>query len=341
MAKTVPNRASTLDRGGLDDAKLIAMLRNMLLQRQVDNRGIQLNRQGKIPFASGSEGHEAIQAAAAMAFECGRDILVPYYRDLGLALGTGYTPLAALASLFARAESSGGRQFPNHFTDSAHNVMSISSIIAGHCSHAVGAAYTLTYRGETGRVVLCSTGEGSTSEGEWHESVNFAAIHKLPIVFLVENNRYAISTPQSLQMAVADVAERASGYGIPGMICDGIDPIASYRAMKVAMDRARAGNGPTLVEAKCYRFLSHTTDDDDRTYRDRNEIAAERKNDPLPKYERVLLDAGIIDETQLAAMKADVLHETNVATDAAESLPSPVAADLYTNVYAGSYEPWQ
>jgi 2-oxoisovalerate dehydrogenase E1 component alpha subunit len=340
MAKTVPNRASTLDRGGLDDTKLIAMLRNMLLQRQVDNRGIQLNRQGKIPFAAGSEGHEAIQAGAAMAFERGHDILAPYYRALGLALGTGYTALDALASLFARATSSGGRQFPSHFTNRAHDTMSISSIIAGHCSHAVGAAYTVTYRGETGRVVLCSTGEGATSEGEWHESVNFAAIHKLPIVFLVQNNSYAISTPQSLQMAVADVADKAAGYGIPGMICDGIDPIASYRAMKVAMDRARAGNGPTLVEAKCFRYLSHTTDDDDRTYRDRAEIAEQRKNDPVPKYERTLLEAGIIDADRLAEMKADVLRETNEATDAAEAQPGPSASDLYLNVYAGPYEPW-
>ena len=125
------------------------------------------------------------------------------------------------------------------------------------------------------------------------------------------------------------------------MICDGIDPIASYRAMKVAMDRARAGNGPTLVEAKCYRFLSHTTDDDDRTYRDRAEIAEQRKNDPLPKYERTLLDAGIIDAAQLAALKAEVLRETNAATDAAEAQPSPVGADLYVNVYAGPHEPWQ
>jgi 2-oxoisovalerate dehydrogenase E1 component alpha subunit len=341
MAKTVPARPSALDRGGLDDAQLIAMLRNMLLQRQVDNRGFQLNRQGKIPFAVGSEGHEAAQAGAAMAFARGRDILVPYYRDLGLILGVGYTALDALLSLFARAASTGGRQFPHHYSDRERGLMSISSIIAAHCPHAVGAAYAFVYRGETGRAVLCSSGEGATSEGEWHESVNFAAVHKLPIVFLVQNNQYAISTPQSHQMAIADVADKAAGYGIPGMICDGIDPIATYRAMKVAMERARSGGGPTLVEAKCYRFLSHTTDDDDRTYRDRAEIAEQRKNDPVPKYERTLLEAGIIDEERLAALKSDVLRETNEATDTAEAMPSPTAADLYANLYAGPYEPWQ
>lgn len=342
MAKTVSDRATALDRGGLDDAQLIAMLRNMLLQRQVDNRGFQLNRQGKIPFAVGSEGHEAVQAGAAMAFERGRDVLVPYYRDLGLVLGIGYTAFDALKSLFSRAaDQSGGRQFPHHYSDRERGLMTISSIIAAQCPHAVGAAYALTYRGETGRVVLCSMGEGATSEGEWHESLNFAAVHQLPVVFLVENNQYAISTHQSHQMAVADVAEKAAGYGVPGMICDGVDPIATYRAVKVAMDRARAGGGPTLVEAKCYRFLAHTTDDDDRTYRDVAEIVEQRKNDPVPKYERTLLEAGIIDEAQLAALKADVLRETNEATDAAEVLPLPAPSDLYTHVYAGSHEPWQ
>jgi len=317
------------------------MLRNMLLQRQIDNRGFQLNHQGKIPFALGSEGHEALQAGAAAAFARGTDLLVPYYRDLGLVLGAGITPLEVLNSMFARAaDQSAGRQFPTHFAAPDRGLVSISSIVAAHCTHAVGVAFALVYQGERGRAVLCSMGEGTTSEGEWHEALNFAAIHKLPVVFLIENNGFAISTPQSEQMAVRDVAERAAGYGLPGMICDGTDPIASYRTLKVAMDRARTGGGPTLVEGKCYRFLSHSTDDDDRSYRDRETIAAQRADDPVPKFERVLLDAGIIDEAVLAALKADVLKETNEATDAAEALPFPSAADLTVNVYAGSHEPW-
>ena len=127
---------------------------------------------------------------------------------------------------------------------------------------------------------------------------------------------------------------------MPGMICDGTDPVATYRTMKIAMDRARAGGGPTLVEAKCYRFLSHSTDDDDRTYRDREELAAQRADDPLPKYERVLLEAGIIDDVGLAAIKAEVLNLTNEATDQAEVLPYPSVDDMGTHVYAGPYEPW-
>ena len=341
MAKTVTARA-VLDRGGLTDEQLIAMLWNMLLQRQVDNRGFQLNRQGKIPFALGSEGHEALQAGAAMAFNRGSDILVPYYRDLGLVLGVGITALDLLTNMFAReADLSGGRQFPNHYTARDKGVVTISSIIAAHNTHAVGMAYGLVYKEERNRAVLCTNGEGATSQGEWHEAINFASIHKLPIVFLVENNGWAISTPQAQQMAIRDVADKAAGYGLPGMICDGTDPIATYRTMKIAMDRARSGGGPTLVEAKCYRFLSHSTDDDDRTYRDRAEVELQRKeHDPNPKFESVLLEAGIIDDDGLAALKRDVLRETNEATDAAEVMPYPAVEDMYEHVYAGPYEPW-
>jgi 2-oxoisovalerate dehydrogenase E1 component alpha subunit len=342
MPKMVTSRAGSLERRGLTDEQLVAMLRNMLLQRQIDNRGFQLNRQGKIPFALGSEGHEALAAGAAMAFVRGRDILVPYYRDLGLVLGVGVTPLEMLVSMFARAaDASGGRQFPNHYTSRERGVFSISSIIAAHCPHAVGAAYAIKLRRETGRAVLVTTGEGATSEGEWHESVNFAAVHGLPIVFLVENNSYAISTPQRVQMAVANVADKAAGYGIPGSICDGMDPLATYAAVKSALDRARSGGGPALVEAKCHRFLSHSTDDDDRSYRDRADVAEARTHDPLPAFERVLIAGGVIDAAAARQLKADVLRETNEATDAAEALPYPDPADLYTGVYAGAYEPWQ
>lgn len=338
----VTSHAGSLDRRGLSDEQLVAMLRNMLLQRQIDNRGFQLNRQGKIPFALGSEGHEALQAGAAMAFVRGKDVLAPYYRDLGLVLGIGSTPFEMLVSMFARADdTSGGRQFPNHYSNRARGLMSISSIIAAHLPHAVGVAYAFKLRREAGRAVLATTGEGATSEGEWHESVNFAAVHRLPVVFLVENNNYAISTPQRAQMAIANVADKAAGYGIPGSICDGMDPIATYAAVKMALDGARGGGGPTLVEAKCFRYLSHSTDDDDRSYRDRAVIEEARKHDPLPAFERVLIAAGILDEAAAKGLKTQVLRETNEATDAAEALPYPPASDLYTDVYAGAYEPWQ
>lgn len=243
--------------------------------------------------------------------------------------------------MFARAQDkSGGRQFPNHYSDKAIGLFSVSSIIAAHCTHAVGAAFAFTYRGQTGRAVLCSTGEGATSEGEWHEAVNFAAVRKLPIVFFVENNQYAISTPQAAQMAIADVADKAPGYGMPGIACDGFDPLTVYAAMKEALDRARSGGGPSIVEAKVYRYLSHSTDDDDRTYRSPQEVRDRRKYDPVPRFEQILSRAGIINEEEIAALKADVLRETNEATDASEALPLPAASELYGNVYEGAHQAW-
>jgi 2-oxoisovalerate dehydrogenase E1 component alpha subunit len=339
VAKAIPRQV--LERYDLSDDQLRWMLRNMLLQRMLDNRGFQLNRQGKIPFATGSEGHEAIHAGAALAFKRGHDVLAPYYRDMGLLVGIGLEPLEVLLSLFARAaDVSGGRQFPNHFSKHSLGILSISSIIAGQCSHAVGAAYAMKLRGQAGRAVLCTFGEGATSEGEWHESVNFAAVHRLPIVFLCENNEWAISTPRSQQMHVEDVIDKAAGYGIAALKIDGSDPIEVYHALKRALDFARNGNGPTLVEAKCYRFLSHTTDDDDRTYRTRDEIERHRHLDPVPRFERLLVEEEVMTSDDVSKVKKDVLRIVNEVTDVAEAMPYPAPADLYRNVYEGTHEPW-
>jgi 2-oxoisovalerate dehydrogenase E1 component alpha subunit len=332
---------TALDRRGLSDGQLRELFRNMLLQRQLDNRGFQLNRQGKVPFALGSEGHEALQAGAALAFERGRDLLAPYYRDLGLCLGVGLTPYEIMLSIFARAaDHNGGRQFPNHYSSKTLGILSFSSILAAHIPHAVGAAYTIQYRGQSGRAVLCTCGDGTTSEGEWHESVNFAAVHKLPIVFLVENNQWAISTPLSKQMAQPEIWKRAEGYGMPGKRFDGFDPVETYACVKEALERARSGGGPTLLEGVCYRFLAHSTDDNDMTYRSKEEVAQERKHDPVPRFETLLVEAGVVTKDDVAAMKKDVLAQTNDATDRAETMPFPQAHDLYTNLYEGAWEPW-
>ncbi len=317
------------------------MFRTMLTQRTLENRGFQLNRQGKIPFASASEGHEGVQAGAAMAFERGKDILVPYYRDLGLALGIGLTPYEVLLSLFARAaDHSGGRQFPHHYASRALGIQTISSVIAAQLPHAVGAAYALQYRGENGRAVLTTFGDGATSEGEWHESINFAAVHKLPIVFLCENNEWAISTPLSKQMGQPDIFKRAEGYGLPGIVVDGMDAIACYAAVRDALGRARSGNGPSLVEAKCYRFLAHTTDDDDRAYRSREEVAERRKDDPVPRFERLLVEHSVLTPEGVEALKRSILEEANDATDRAEAMAYPAAADIRERVYAEGCQPW-
>ena len=341
IRQSAQRRARSFERHGLNDEQLIAIFRTMLMQRTLENRGFQLNRQGKIPFASASEGHEAVQAGAAMAFARGKDILVPYYRDLGLALGIGVTPYEVLLSLFARAaDHSAGRQFPHHYASRRLGLHTISSVIAAQLPHAVGAAYALTYRGEKGRAVLTTFGDGATSEGEWHESVNFAAVHKLPIVFLCENNEWAISTPLSKQMGQPDVYKRAAGYGLPGTVVDGMDALACYAAVRQALERARSGGGPALVEAKCYRFLAHTTDDDDRAYRSREEVERRRKDDPLPCFERLLVEHAIVSPETMAELKRSVLEETNDATDRAEAMAYPAADVLYDRVYADTWNPW-
>jgi len=342
MASTATPRTPDFERHGLSDEQLVAMLRIMILHRTLENRGFALNRQGKIPFASASEGHEAVQAGAAMAFERGKDILVPYYRDLGLDLGIGLTPYEVMLSLFARIDDhSAGRQFPHHYASKKLGLYTISSVIAAQTSHAVGAAYAIKLRKERGRAVLTTFGDGATSEGEWHEALNFAAIHKLPIVFLCENNEWAISTPLSAQMGQPDVYKRAAGYGMPGVVVNGFDPVACYAVTKEAMDRARHGGGPTLIEAKCYRFLSHTTDDDDRSYRSREEVDERRKEDPVPAFERLLVEQDVLTPQKLDELKASILAETNEATDRAESVAYPRPEDLFTRLYEGPWEPWQ
>jgi len=321
--------------------QLLTLLRSMLLQRAVDTRGFQLNRQGKIGIAMGSEGHEAIQAATGLAFRRGVDLLYPYYRNTGVILACGFPLEDLFRSQLARAaDRTGGRSIINHITARDLGIASISSIIAAQCTHAVGAAYALKLRGERARAVFCQFGEGATSEGEWHEALNFAAIKKLPVVFLCENNRWAISTPQSKQMVNPDVAARAAGYGMPGVTVDGFDPVAVYRTICAARDRAACGDGPTLVEAQCYRFLSHTTDDDDRTYRSREEVDMHRELDPLPRFERRLIEQGTLERDELEALRAEIKATVDAATDAVESEPLPEPHTLHGNVYAGPDAPW-
>jgi 2-oxoisovalerate dehydrogenase E1 component alpha subunit len=160
------------------------------------------------------------------------------------------------------------------------------------------------------------------------------------VVFLCENNQWAISTPISKQMANPSVAARAQGYGIEGVVVDGFDPIAVYEAVRQAREKAVSGGGPTLVEAMCYRFLSHTTDDDERTYRTREEVAEQRANDPLPRYEARLIEQGVVTREQIEAMRKQIAARVNATTDAVESEPSPDPSTLYTDVYAGSHEVW-
>jgi len=199
--------------------------------------------------------------------------------------------------------------------------------------HAAGIAYAMRYRGETA-VVGCWFGEGATSEGDWHEGLNFAAIHKLPVLFVCENNEYAISVRQDKQMAVRDVASRAEGYGMPGVVVDGSDVLACYAAMRTARDRAIAGDGPTLIECKTYRYLPHTSDDDDKSYRSRQEVHEHRRSDPLDRSATYLLEHQIADQAALDAMRAEVTTEVEAAITAAWDAPDPDPATAMRYVFA-------
>ena len=332
-------RAATAHQ--LTEEQLVTILRNMLTQRAVDTRGFQLNRQGKVAIAMGSEGHEAVQAGAGLAFERGKDVLYPYYRNTGISLACGLPIEDLFRSQFARAtDTTGGRSIINHATARERGIASISSIIASQCTHAAGAAYAFKFRGESDRVALCTFGEGATSEGEWHEAMNFSAIHAVPVIWLCENNQWAISTPITKQMRNTTVAERAAAYGIEGVTVDGFDPIAVYTAVRVARAKAVAGDGPTLIEAKCYRFLSHTTDDDDRTYRTRDEVEKQRSQDPVPRFEQYLIDHNVLTRDAIDKLRAEIAQSVNEMTDRIEAEPLPNPSTLYTNVYAGATDAW-
>src|SRR5215216_6920990 len=257
---------------GLDEEDLLKIYHHMLLARMVDERSWILNRQGKAAFVISCQGQEGCQVGAAYNLRPGYDYVYPYYRDHGIVMTLGMTARDELLSLLGKKEdpNSGGRQMPGHFSSRELNIVTASAPISVQYPQATGSALAFKMRGEDGVVLACG-GEASTSEGDWHEAMNFAGIHDLPVIFLIQNNVYAISVPASLQVA-GSIARRAEGYDLPGVEVDGNDVFAVYEAAKEAVDRARRGEGPTLIEARTYRLTAHSSDDDDRRYREREEI---------------------------------------------------------------------
>jgi 2-oxoisovalerate dehydrogenase E1 component alpha subunit len=319
----------------LDDEHAREIYRLMVLTRVLDERMWMLNRQGKAPFVTPARGHEALQVASARALRVGLDWVVTYYRDWGVALALGLRPYDCLLSLLGKADDpfSGGRQLPGHFSDPARRLLSPSSAVATQIPHAVGLALASRLRGEPAAAIVYF-GDGATSEGDFHESANFAGIHKLPVVFICENNRYAISVPTSRQMPTATVAERAAAYGFPGVRVDGNDPLAVFGATRAALARARAGDGPTLVEAETYRLLPHSSDDDDRTYRDPAEVAAWEAREPLARYRVRLIDLRVWSEADDAALWHSAQNRVAAEAAAAEQAADPPASDLLTHLLA-------
>jgi 2-oxoisovalerate dehydrogenase E1 component alpha subunit len=320
---------------GLPHKLLREMYGQLVLARTLDERIWQLNRSGKAPFVVSGQGHEAAQVGAAFALDREKDILLPYYRDLALSLCFGLTPTDILLGVLARAPdpASGARQMPAHYGSAKLRIISGSSVVATQLPQATGTAYAAKVR-RTGQVSFVSFGEGGSSEGDCHEACNFAGIHKLPVIFFCQNNRYAISVPQSKEVAIDNVADRAASYGFPGVVVDGTDLLAVYQVVNEAADRARRGDGATLIEAKLYRFNPHSSDDDDRTYRSQDEVKAWRAHDPLTRFETQLREAGVLDNAAIAEIQARVKREVDEATEAAERAPFPDPATLGRYVYA-------
>ena len=320
---------------GLADDDLLAMYRMVALARAVDERMWVLNRAGRIPFVISGQGHEGAQVGVTWALRKGHDWIAPFYRSIAMCLTFGMSPRDILLAQYAKATdpSSGGRQMPGHYGDRRHNLLSVSSPVATQILHAVGIALAARIRG-TGQVALAAMGEGSSNQGDVHEALNFAAIHKLPFVFLVENNGYAISVPAARELALPDVASRAAGYGIPGVVVDGSDVLACYAAARTAVDRARAGDGPTLIEAKVTRLTGHSSDDQQTKYRSEEELTAEKGRDALPRFRDQLRAAGVLTEAVEAELTAELAALVEDATDFAEGEPDPDPSTAMRWVYA-------
>jgi 2-oxoisovalerate dehydrogenase E1 component alpha subunit len=323
------------DATDLDERTLLEMFRYMLLARALDERMWLLNRSGKAPFVISCQGHEAAQVGAAFALERGKDFTLPYYRGLGTVLVMGMTPREVMLAIFARATdpSSGGRQMPAHYGHRKLKIITQSSPVGTQIAHAAGVGLAEKIRGGDA-VAWTSFGEGTSSQGDFHEGINLAAVQQLPVIFQCENNDYAISVPMSKQMAVASVADRGVAYGIPGIKVDGTDVLAAYHTTRDAVARARAGEGPTLIEAKCVRLTPHSSDDNDRTYRPAAELKELRSHDPLARFRDFLHEHGVLDDGGEQELRDRIKAEVDDASTFAENAPLPDPSTLTRHVYA-------
>jgi 2-oxoisovalerate dehydrogenase E1 component len=339
---------------GLSPDALRGMYRTMLLSRRIDDKEIQLKHQSLIYFQISCAGHEAILTAAASVLRPGHDWFYAYYRDRALCLGLGVTPYEMfLAAVGSKDDpSSGGRQMPSHWGDPRLNIVSQSSATGTQCVQAVGCAEAgrlyeriaeipdRLARFKSDEVVYMSIGDGATSEGEFWESLNHACLMKLPVVFLVEDNGYAISVPVDAQTAGGSVSRLVETFPDLRVIrCDGTDLLASYRAMAEGVAWCRSRKGPALVHAKVIRPYSHSQSDDERAYKTAAERDEEATRDPLPKCAELLKSLGIVTDAQLAAIAKDVDREVNDAADAAQRAPKPPRESAAWYVYSPDVDP--
>ena len=321
----------------LKNEDLLHMYRRMVLCRTLDERIWMLNRQGKAAIMASSQGHEAAQIGSVAALQKKYDLFYIYYRDLAVLLDLGLTPTQIIKGFLAKQGEplSGARQFPTHGAHPEYGIVNLSNVVATHVPQAVGAALAAKMNNED-RVVIVYFGDGASSAGDTHEAMNFASIHKLPVIFFCENNKYAISVPLRKQMAVESVASRSEGYGMPGFEVDGCDIVAVYEVTAEAAKRARAGEGPTLIEAQVERYLPHTSDDDDSIYRSAQEIEEAKTRDPLKLLRTNLRDFGQLDDNEDQIIQDEARRLVNEATEEAEAAPYPETSDFYQHVVSDS-----
>lgn len=319
---------------GLTDEQAISMYRYMLTARKFDERGLVLQRAGKINFHVSGIGQEAAQVGAAFALQKQHDYFLPYYRDYALVLALGMTTKELMLSIFAKAEdpNSAGRQMPGHFSHKKLNIVTGSSPVTTQVPHAVGFALAAKMQNKD-FVAFATLGDGSSNQGDFHEGLNFAGVFKLPVIVMVENNQYAISTPYHRQVASATVAQRGTSYDIPGIRVDGNDPLEVYRVVKEARERAISGEGATLIEAVMYRLSPHSTSDNDLAYRTKEEVDANWEKDGIPKYRAYLESVGLWSEEQDVALHAEITKELNEATEYGDKAPFPAPEETLTHVY--------
>jgi 2-oxoisovalerate dehydrogenase E1 component alpha subunit len=320
---------------GLSDEDVLAMYRQVLTARAVDERMWLMQRAGKIAFIISVQGHEVAQVGIAWSLRKGRDWMAPFYRSIAAAMTFGMTPEDIITAHLAKGDdiSSGGRQMPGHYGAAPHNILSVSSPVGTQVLHAVGIGLGSWVRGDDA-VAYTAFGEGTANQGEVHEAMNFAGVHKLPVIFVCENNGYAISVPLDRQVGGGSIAARAAGYGFPGVEVDGGDLLACYAVGKEAHERARTGGGPTLIEAHVERLTSHSSDDDQRRYRDPAEVEALKAADPLPRLAASLRDWGVLDEAGDEALRAEIKTQVAEAATRAEAHPDPDPATTLRHVYA-------
>jgi len=349
------NTASRTADRSLTPRQRVTLFRTIYASRRIDDREIIGKRQNKVYFQINGAGHEAVQAAAALCLRPGRDWFFLYYRDRALAYGLGVSALDMFLGSVGSSDdpATGGRQMPSHWSDERIHIFSTSSPTASQCLQAVGAAEAILKAEQTGlqeslgiqgdEVVLVTIGDGSVAQGEFWESINSAVNLKVPLVFLVEDNGYAISTPTEVQYPGANAAALLKGWEAHGLLVldgvDGLDPVASHAAMARAVAHARARRGPALVRARVTRPYSHSLSDDETLYKTAAQRAEEARTDPLATYPARLLEAGDLDADGLERLKAEIQDEVDRAWDEAEKAPAPDRGSAFRHLYSETVDP--